>query len=200
MEGFWIYCELCQDKCQHDVLKSRTSTRRGFKFQGVVKCLVCEKVSSVDIKEKLPITLNLRISEDNETLKSTLVVDEGVLLKVGQKRPHPEGIVQITSLEIDNKRMKEIYSQENPIVWVKKITHSKVRFAIHDGESTHSFKQVVDSQEEYRVGMTLRLEGRLVKVQSIILLGGKSIKSANASNISRVTCYYTDRKNYDRRN
>ena len=39
MEELWIFCEICDEECPHEVLKSRTSTKKGFSFQGVVKCI-----------------------------------------------------------------------------------------------------------------------------------------------------------------
>ena len=89
-----------------------------------------------------------------------------------------------------NKRPPQAFSQEEPIIWAKRATHAKVRFAIHEGESTSSFKQEYKSEAEFYVGMTLQLEGRRFKVKAINLFGGKSVKAAFASEISRVTCIY----------
>ena len=49
MEEFWIYCETCNEECPHEVLKSRTSSKRGFNFQGVVKCIECNTTVSAEI-------------------------------------------------------------------------------------------------------------------------------------------------------
>ena len=66
MEEFWIYCEVCDEECPHEVLKSRTSSKRGFSFQGVVKCLECDLTGSVDIKEEPPVPLRLLLSHKNK--------------------------------------------------------------------------------------------------------------------------------------
>ena len=52
MEELWIFCGICEVECPHQVLKSRTSSKRGFSFQGVVKCLECELTGPIDIKEE----------------------------------------------------------------------------------------------------------------------------------------------------
>ena len=148
MEELWIFCGVCEAECPHQVLKSRTSSKRGFSFQGVVKCLECELTGSIDIKEEPPVPLRLRISDDGETGKNILHADKGVLISVGETRPHPDGLILITGLEVGNKRPPQAYSQDNPIVWAKKATHAKIRFAIHEGESTISVKQEFESQEE----------------------------------------------------
>ena len=190
MEQLWIYCEMCEEESSHEILKSKTSTRRGFNFQGVVQCLECNSIGHAEIKEEPPLSLKLRLSDDNETLNNTLDVDRGVLIRVGQIRPHPDGLILITSLELGNKRPSQAFSQEMPIVWAKRATHAKVRFAIHEGESTSSFKQEFESEKEFYVGMLLQLQGRRSKVKAINLFGGKSVKAAFASEIARVTCIY----------
>ncbi len=193
MEELWIYCEICYEECPHEVLKSRTSSKRGYSFQGVVKCLECNTTSPIEIKEELPLELRLRISDDDQTRKDILHVDKGVVLMKGETRPHPNGVIMITGLEIGNKRVNQAYSQDNPIVWAKKATHAKVRFAIHDGESTISVKQEFESSEQFRLGMKIRIEGEVAIIKDINLYGGKSVKMAHAIEISRVTCVYGKR-------
>ena len=193
MEELWIYCEICYEECPHEVLKSRTSSKRGYSFQGVVKCLECNTTSPIEIKEEPPLELRLRISDDDQTRKDILHVDKGVVLMKGETRPHPNGVIMITGLEIGNKRVNQAYSQDNPIVWAKKATHAKVRFAIHDGESTISVKQEFESSEQFRLGMKIRIEGEVAIIKDINLYGGKSVKMAHAIEISRVTCVYGKR-------
>ena len=190
MEQLWIYCEMCEEESSHEILKSKTSTRRGFSFQGVVQCLECNTTGHAEIKEEPPLSLKLRLSDDNKTINNTLDVDRGVLIRVGQIRPHPDGLILITSLELTGKRPTEAFSQEMPIVWAKKATHARVRFAIHEGESTISLKQEFKAEEEFYVDMPLRLQGRRTRVKAINLFGGKSVKAAHAMEISRVTCIY----------
>ena len=194
MEELWIFCGVCEAESPHQVLKSRRSSTRGFSFQGVVKCLECELTGPVDIKEEPPVQLRLRISDDSETEKNILNADKGVLLSVGETRPHPHGLILITGLEVGNKRPSQAYSQDNPIVWAKKATHAKIRFAIHEGESTISVKQEFESQEEFRIGMRIRIEGQIAKIRDINLFGGKSVKMAYAMEISRITCVYDKKR------
>ena len=193
MEELWIYCEICYEECPHDILNSRTSSKRGYSFQGVVKCLECNTTSPVEIKEEPPLELRLRISDDDQTRKDILHVDKGVVLMKGETRPHPDGVIMITGLEIGNKRVNQAYSQDNPIVWAKKATHAKVRFSIHDWESTISVKQEFESSEQFRLGMKIRIEGEVAIIKDINLYGGKSVKMAHAIEISRVTCVYGKR-------
>ena len=159
-------------------------------FRALSSALNAIQQAMQKLMRNLPLSLKLRLSDDNKTLNNTLAVDRGVLIRVGQTRPHPDGLILITSIELGNKRPPQAFSQEEPIIWAKRATHAKVRFAIHEGESTSSFKLEYESEAEFYVGMTLQLEGRRSKVKAINLFGGKSVKAAFASEISRVTCIY----------
>ena len=105
-----------------------------------------------------------------------------------------QGLILVTGLEIGNKRPNQAYSQDNPVVWAKKTTHAKIRFAIHEGESTISVKQEFLSSEEFKVGMQIRIEGRIARIKAINLFGGKLVKTAYAIEISRITCVYEENK------
>ena len=190
MEELWLLCDICNDVNTHQILKSRTSTKKGFSFQGVVKCLECDSTSSKEVNEEPPLTLKLRISMDDVTVNDTLTVDRGILIEVGQTRPHPDGLILVTGLELPHKRLNQAYSQDNPIVWAKKATHSKIRFAVHDGDLTDSYKEVFEISVEFNKGMKVKLEDQLARIIGITLHGGKSVSSAFAFEIARVTCKY----------
>ena len=190
MEELWLFCDICNDENTHQILKSRTSTKKGFSFQGVVKCLECDSTSSKEVNEEPPLTLKLRISMDDETVNDTLTVDRGILIEVGQTRPHPDGLILVTGLELPHKRLNQAYSQDNTIVWAKKATHSKIRFAVHDGDLTDSYKEVFEISVEFNKGMKVKLEDQLARIIGITLHGGKSVSSAFAFEIARVTCKY----------
>ncbi|OIR21913.1 MAG: hypothetical protein BEU02_00965 [Marine Group III euryarchaeote CG-Epi5] len=190
MEELWLFCDICNDENTHQILKSRTSTKKGFSFQGVVKCLECDSTSSKEVNEEPPLTLKLRISMDDVTVNDTLTVDRGILIEVGQTRPHPDGLILVTGLELPHKRLNQAYSQDNPIVWAKKATHSKIRFAVHDGDLTDSYKEVFEISVEFNKGMKVKLEDQLARIIGITLHGGKSVSSAFAFEIARVTCKY----------
>ena len=196
MEELWLFCEVCNEENNHEVLKSRTSAKKGFSFQGVVKCSECLMTSSKEVNEEPPISLKLRISVDNETMNDTLTVDRGVLIEVGQTRPHPDGLILITGIELPHKRLDKVHSQENPIVWAKKATHSKIRFAVHDGEETHSYKEEFEINTEFKKGMKAKLEGNFVRIIDIIIHGGKSVSKAFAFEIARITCKYVTEKSH----
>ena len=199
MEDIWIFCEMCEEECPHKVLKSRTSSKKGFSFQGVVTCSECNTTGPTEIKEDLPLELRLRISNEDKTENGIIHVDRGIVISVGETRPHPDGLILITGLELDGKRPASAYSQDNPIVWAKRATHARVRFAIHDGEATLSLKKEFDAQEEFRVGNTVRLDGKMTRIKAINLHGGKLSKTAYALEISRITCFYLPEKKFNPR-
>ena len=55
MDELWLFCDVCDEENTHQVLKSRTSAKKGFSFQGVVKCQDCGTTSSKEVNEELPL-------------------------------------------------------------------------------------------------------------------------------------------------
>ena len=116
MEELWLFCDICNEESTHHILKSRTSTKKGFSFQGVVKCIECNSTSSKEVNEEPPLNLKLRISIDDETVNDILTVDRGIQIEVGQTRPHPDGLILITGLELPHKRLNHclLYTSPSP--------------------------------------------------------------------------------------
>jgi len=101
-----------------------------------------------------------------------------------------DGLILVTGLELPHKRLNQVYAQEKPIVWAKKATHSKIRFAVHDGEQTHSYKEEFEIGVEFNKGMKIKLEDNLARIIGLTLHGGKSVNNAFAFEIARITCRY----------
>ena len=80
----------------------------------------------------------------------------------------------------------------------KKATHSKIRFAVHDGDETHSYKEEFEIDVEFNKGMKVKLEDNLARVIGITMHGGKSVSNAFAFEIARVTCKFIAEKSQSR--
>ena len=72
----------------------------------------------------------------------------------------------------------------------EKATHSKIRFAVHDNEETHSYKEAFEIGGGFNKGMKIILEDNVARIIGLTLHGGKSVNNAFAFEIARVTCRY----------
>ena len=72
MQQLELECESCDNTTQHDVLKAQTSQKRGFSFQGTVRCSECGATRHAKIRVLPPLELELRLSEGGETVREKL--------------------------------------------------------------------------------------------------------------------------------
>ena len=69
MQQLELECKGCGEPTLHDVLKAQTSQKRGFHFQGTVRCGECGATRHAEIRETPPLELELRLSEGGETVR-----------------------------------------------------------------------------------------------------------------------------------
>ncbi|MAH17504.1 MAG: hypothetical protein CL960_03285 [Euryarchaeota archaeon] len=197
MQQLELECEGCGEPTLHDVLKAQTSQKRGFHFQGTVRCAECGATRHAEIRESPPLELELRLSEGGETVREKLLAEPGDRLQVGELLSHARGPLEITALELgarrgtaSTRRVEQAEASEQPIVWARLVTTVRVRFAVHTGHETLSLKQELPPETELAVEMVLQLDGRAAVIEALLLRGGRRVTKAAAWDLKRVTCHW----------
>ena len=195
MQQLELECESCDNTTLHDVLKAQTSQKRGFSFQGTVRCSECGATRHAKIRVLPPLELELRLSEGGETVREKLLAEPGDLLQVGELLSHARGPLEVTALELgarkgtdSTKRVQQAKARERPIVWARLVATVRVRFALHRESETLSLKQELSPETELAIGMVLQLDGRAVVIEALHLHGGRRVTKAAAWDLKRVTC------------
>ncbi len=195
MQQLELECESCDNTTQHDVLKAQTSQKRGFSFQGTVRCSECGATRHAEIRVPPPLELELRLSEGGETVREKLLAEPGDLLQVGELLSHARGPLEVTALELgarkgtdSTKRVQQAKARERPIIWARLVATVRVRFALHRESETLSLKQELPPETGFVVGMVLQLDGRAAVIEALHLRGGKRVRKATAWDLKRVTC------------
>ena len=195
MQQLELECESCDNTTLHDVLKAQTSQKRGFSFQGTVRCSECGATRHAKIRVLPPLELELRLSEGGETVREKLLAEPGDLLQVGELLSHARGPLEVTALELgarkgtdSTKRVQQAKAHERPIIWARLVATVRVRFALHRESETLSLKQKLPPETELVVGMVLQLDGRAAVIEALHLRGGKRVRKAAAWDLKRVTC------------
>lgn len=195
MQQLELECEGCGEPTLHDVLKAQTSQKRGFHFQGTVRCGECGATRHAEIREAPPLELELRLSEGGETVRDKLLAEPGDRLQVGELLAHARGPLEVTALELgarrgtaSTRRVEQAEARERPIVWARLVTTVRVRFAVHTGHETLSLKQELPPETELAVEMVMQLEGRAAVIEALHLHGGRRVTKAAAWDLKRVTC------------
>ena len=183
MQQLELECESCDDTTLHDVLKAQTSQKRGFSFQGTVRCSECGATRHAEIQVPPPLELELRLSEGGETVREKLLAEPGDLLQVGELLSHARGPLEVTALELgarrgtaSTKRVQQAEARERPIIWARLVATVRVRIALHRESETLSLKQELPPETELMGGMVLHLRG------------GRRVTKAAAWDLKRVTC------------
>ena len=183
MQQLELECESCDNTTLHDVLKAQTSQKRGFSFQGTIRCSECGATRHAKIRVLPPLELELRLSEGGETVREKLLAEPGDLLQVGELLSHARGPLEVTALELgarkgtdSTKRVQQAKARERPIVWARLVATVRVRFALHRESETLSLKQELSPETELAIGMVLQLDG------------GRRVTKAAAWDLKRVTC------------
>ena len=197
MQQLELECESCDNTTLHDVLKAQTSQKRGFSFQGTVRCSECGATRHAKIRVLPPLELELRLSEDGETVREKLLAEPGDLLQVGELLSHARGPLEVTALELgarrgtaSTKRVQQAEARERPIIWARLVATVRVRIALHRESETLSLKQELPPETELVVGMVLQLDGRAAVIEALHLRGGRRVTKAVAWDLKRVTCHW----------
>ncbi len=195
MQQLELECEGCGEPTLHDVLKAQTSRKRGFHFQGTVRCAECGATRHAEIREAPPLELELRLSESGETVREKLLAEPSDLLQVGELLSHARGQLEVTALELgahrgtaSTRRVQQAEARERPIIWARLVTTVRVRFAVHTGRETLSLKQELPPETELAIGTALQLDGRAAVIEALHRHGGRRVTKAAAWDLKRVTC------------
>ncbi len=197
MQQLELECEACGELRLHDVLKAHTSQKRGFSFQGTVRCTECGATRHAEIREPPPLDLELRLSEGGETVREKLLAEPNDLLRVGELLSHARGPLEVTALELgarrgtaSTRRVQQAEARERPIIWARLVATVRVRFAVHTGRETLSLKQELTPETELAIEMVLQLDGRAAVIEALHLHGGHRVTKAAAWDLKRVTCHW----------
>ncbi|OIR12571.1 MAG: hypothetical protein BEU05_03015 [Marine Group III euryarchaeote CG-Bathy2] len=195
MQQLELECEGCGEPTLHDVLKARTSQKRGFHFQGTVRCAECGATRHAEIREAPPLKLELRLSEGGETVREKLLAEPGDRLQVGELLSHSRGPLEITALELgarrgtaSTRRVEQAKARAQPIIWARLVATVRVRFAVHTGRETLSLREELPPETELAIGALVQLGGRTAIIEALHLRGGRRVTKAAAWDLKRVTC------------
>lgn len=157
--------------------------------------LQCEECRSVH-KEKKPVRIPVRviISKSDKSLHAkamlTGVITKGDELIIDNEETGEAALVQVTSIEVGDKRMDSAKAQEIRTIWARGIEEVIVKIAVSHRETTESITMRVPGDREFVIGEKIEVNNRKLKIIRIKLRdsGFKSRKgvSIKAKDITRV--------------
>ncbi len=181
-----LECEECGEQ-PHRVLSGRVSGKDALVFQGTVKCGNCGRVRSVTVREDRPVGVPIVVSTGQESERSEIEFSPDELVSVGDRLDHEGHHVEITAIEVGERRVPAAKAANVRTLWAKQRDHVRVKFSVNKGNRTvpHELKAAPD--EEFEVGDIVDL-GRERAVIHRIHAGGRTLRrgSARAEDIVRM--------------
>ncbi|WP_409199687.1 HVO_0476 family zinc finger protein [Methanobrevibacter sp. DSM 116169] len=161
-------CPICGSE-DISVLKVKTipSKKKEIK-EYLLKCNPCQHVFKDTISQKNPVDKRLIISEQDNSIKTIISLFPNEELNIGDNLISELGQVEVTSMEVDGKRVNKSIIEDIDTIWA-----SSVEIPIRIGVSVDlqgkvaSYKIDIDRDIEISVGDIVKIEDYIIKIHVI---------------------------------
>ncbi len=157
-----------------------------------MKCEEGVEVHNERKDRKVPVRVIVSVGDKSIRIRTLLsgvirVGDELVMDDEASGEAYP---VQISSIEVGDKRKESAQVEEIKTIWARAISEVVVKIAISHRETTESIEMKVPGDREFVIGEKIRVDGRELKIIRIKIRdsGFKSRKGVaiKASDIRRI--------------
>ena len=164
--AIYLDCPECGARSLHEVLKGRIGKKRV--LEATVRCEECGQVYTTVIREPEGIKVPIIVSDQGESKRSEVDLEENDLLMVGDEFFLDEIHVIITALEQEgSKRVNRSPADLIKTIWAKRFDKVKVKVSINNIHRTLSKVVLALPDEEFIVGDILRFGRDEVVIHSI---------------------------------
>ncbi|MEE9237565.1 MAG: HVO_0476 family zinc finger protein [Thermoplasmata archaeon] len=186
--GLYVECPNC-GRVPHRVIRGRISSGEEIVLDGVVKCLRCGFTRRETYRERALRTVPLIVSYKKSSERTSLELSPSEVVRVGDRFDVEQGKVEVTSIEVEGRRVVEAVAQGIGAVWSKLVDRVEVKFSINKGRKTLSYSLEVPPDEEFEVGALLKFGKERCVIHRLKTTRGLLKKGrATASEIRRVYC------------
>lgn len=146
-----LHCDTCGD-VPHRVLRGKVSGRDELIFEGVVKCSKCGQVRSILTREPRPIQVPVIVSFLETSERTALEFAPNEEIEVGQELELGDTRLQITAIEVGDRRLEGALAKEVSTLWAKRKDQVRVKFSVNKGNRTVPHDVVAAPDEEFEIG------------------------------------------------
>ncbi|MDD3977888.1 hypothetical protein L1994_04095 [Methanomicrobium antiquum] len=182
-----FFCPLCNDEYEHDILKESGDL--------LVQCKNCGNIHHVEkLKEPGEIEVKTIISFEKESKKGIIELAEDEMISIEDMLVAETGGeavgVEVTSIEIDDKRVGSAYAADIDTIWTRSIDRVIIKVSYHDGRKTIPLYLEYEGDEDIIIGDIYQSGKYRYKVSHIKLRNGSMMRKdgwkAYARKIKRV--------------
>ena len=182
------------------ILKSKQiSSKKKIMEEYLLKCEECGHVFKDMFSAKKPKPYRLIISEQDKSHKTTIDLSPSDELKVGDTLLSDFGQVEVTSIEVNDKRVNKSIIEDVSTIWASSVEiPARIGFSVDLHGDVDSYKLDLDRDFEIAPGDIVKIEKHIVKVHVIKTQERKLTSGfAKAGIIKRVYSKPVKFNNYD---
>ncbi|WP_296879260.1 HVO_0476 family zinc finger protein [uncultured Methanobrevibacter sp.] len=182
------------------ILKSKQiSSKKKIMEEYLLKCEECGHVFKDMFSAKKPKPYRLIISEQDKSHKTTIDLSPSDELKVGDTLLSDLGQVEVTSIEVNDKRVNKSIIEDVSTIWASSVEiPARIGFSVDLHGDVDSYKLDLDRDFEIAPGDIVKIEKHIVKVHVIKTQERKLTSGfAKAGIIKRVYSKPVKFNNYD---
>ena len=192
-------CPICGSD-DIEILNSKMKeSKKKFTEEYLLKCFDCGHVFKDVVSAKKPKDYRLIISEQNKSHKTTIELSPSDELKVGDILLSDLGQVEVSSIEVNDTRVKKALVEDIETIWATSIEiPARIGFSVDLHGEVDSYKLDLERDFEIAPGDVVKIENRIVKVH-VIKTNDRKLTSgfAKAGVIKRVYSKPVKFNNFD---
>ena len=192
-------CPICGSDDVEILNSKQKSTKKKFTEELLLRCNDCQHVFRDTFSAKKPKPYRIIISEQDQSIKSTIDLSPSDELEVGDVLISELGQVEVTSIETNVKRVKKALIEDIKTIWTSSVEiPARIGFSVDLHGKVDSYKLDLDRDFEIATEDIVKIDNRIVKIHVIKTNERKTTSGfAKASVIKRVYSKPIKLNNYD---
>ena len=161
-------CPICGSDDVEILNSKQKSSKKKIMEEYLLRCESCGHVFKDMFSVKKPIPSRLIISEQDKSHKTTIDLSPSDELKVGDVLLSDLGQVEVTSIEVNDKRLKKSKIEDISTIWASSVEiPARIGFSVDLHGDVDSYKLDLDRDFEIAPGDVVKIENHIVKVHVI---------------------------------
>lgn len=161
-------CPICGSDDIEIINSKVKTTKKVIQEELVLKCVDCEHIFRDTISQKKPRPFRLIISEQDQSIKTTIDLPPNEELFVGDILISDYGQIEVTSIEVEGRRVKKSVIQDINTIWANSIEiPARVGISVDLHGKVASYK--VDLERDFKISVNdlIKIDKYIIRVHVI---------------------------------
>lgn len=161
-------CPICGSDDVVILNSKQKSSKKKITEEYLLRCESCGHVFKDMFSAKKPVPYRLIISEQDKSHKTTIDLSPSDELKVGEVLLSDLGQVEVTSIEVNDKRVDKSLIEDIDTIWASSIDiPARIGFSVDLHGDVDSYKMDLDRDFEIAPGDVVKIENHIVRVHVV---------------------------------